>query len=81
MLADERDEIEEKMERERRNRTRESSLLSPSTAERMHWGVRSPSLILGFMSIWSVDRNRFDVLYLATRVNNVSYERYVIFVT
>jgi len=33
------------------------------------------------MSIWSEERNRFDVLYLATRVNNVSYERYVIFIT
>ena len=33
------------------------------------------------MLIWCGERNHFAVLHLATSVNNVSYERYAVFVT
>ena len=83
MLADERDQLKRNHRggtaRERHRRRRHRRRLQKEEKP----GCFNASLvvaILGFMSIWSEERNRFAVLYLANRVNNVSYERYVIFV-
>ena len=74
-------EIQLKRNREkRRNRTREQP--SPATAEEelTCFDASPSSLIQGFMSIWSGEKSLCCFIF-AIRVNNVSYECYIIFVT
>jgi len=82
MLADERDAIEEKLQR--KEEPYEKVAIAVDWSERRNWGCFDASLVvanLGFHVDLVWKEKSLHVLYLATHVNNVSYKYYVIFVT
>ena len=79
MLADERDATEEKLHRE--EEPHERVVIAIDCRERRNWGASLAISILRFHVdlVWREKPLRCFIL--ATRVNNVSYECYVIFVS